>query len=34
MIHYDELKRKPKTFRNNQANAVVERIHQVIGNIA
>ena len=27
------IKRKPITVRNPQANAIVERIHQVIGNI-
>ena len=31
--NYYGIKDKPITVRNPQANAIVERIHQVIGNI-
>ena len=27
------MKRKPKTTRNPQSNAIIERIHQTVGNI-
>ena len=34
MCHNDyDLKRKPITTRNPQSNAIIERIHQTIGNI-
>ena len=33
LVHDYGIKRKPITVRNPQANAIVERIHQVIGNI-
>ena len=33
LVHDYGIKRKPITVRNPQANAIVERIHQVIANM-
>jgi hypothetical protein len=33
MLNDYEVKKKPITTRNPQANAIVERVHQTIGNI-